>query len=308
MSELKRYRTMVSDNALWVDFPFRADDIVISPPAKCGTSWMQMLCALLIFDTPRFHRPLTEISPWLDATTYDFTATVATLEAQKHRRFIKTHTPLDGLPIVEGVTYICVGRDPRDVAISFDHAMANVAPEAMQKAAAMVGLGPDDAPPPPPEDPVERFRIWADAEFINGPDGMGATMANMIHHLQTYWDRRHEPHVVLFHYHELLADLPGQMRRLADALGIDVTTERIEQLAAEAAFDRMRDRADELAPGLDSNIWRSNRAFFHSGTSGQWRGLLGPDDIRHYQDRLAELASPDLIDWLHTGSAGGPDR
>jgi aryl sulfotransferase len=305
MAELKRYRTMISDSARWAEFPFRHDDVVISPPAKCGTSWMQMLCALLIFDTPRFDRPLTEISPWLDATTYDFAATVATLEAQQHRRFIKSHTPLDGLPMVEGVTYICSGRDPRDVAVSFDNANANISEEAMVAAAASAGVDPANIPPPP-EDPVERFRIWADAEFINGPAGFGATLAYLIHHLQTFWDRRNEPQVVLFHYHELLMDLPGQMRRLADALGIDVTTARIEQLAAEAAFDRMRDRADELAPGLDNQIWRSNRAFFHSGTSGQWRKLLGPDDLRHYHDRLAELASPDLIEWLH--SHAGPDR
>ena len=41
---------------------------------------------------------------------------VADLDAQTHRRFIKTHTPLDGLPHDPRVTYIGVGRDPRDVA------------------------------------------------------------------------------------------------------------------------------------------------------------------------------------------------
>jgi hypothetical protein len=114
MSTLRRYRTVVSDSALWADFRFRPGDIVISPPAKCGTTWMQMLCALLIFDTAELPRPLTEISPWLDAVTYDTAATIAELEAQRHRRFIKTHTPLDGLPFHPEVTYLCVGRDPRD--------------------------------------------------------------------------------------------------------------------------------------------------------------------------------------------------
>lgn len=290
---------MVSDSALWAEFKFREDDVIVTPPAKCGTSWLQMLCALLIFDTARFDRPLTEISPWFDATTYDFAKTVATVEAQEHRRFIKTHTPLDGLPFVEGVTYLCTGRDPRDVAISFDNANANISPEAMAEALALVGVDPDNAPPMPPEDPLERFWLWADAEFINGPIGVGATMANLINHLQTYWDRRHEPRVVLFHYADLLSDLPGQMRRLAAALGIDRSAERIEELAAEASFGRMRERADELAPGLDKKLWRSNRDFFRSGSSGQWRELLGPDDQRRYRERLAELASPDLIEWLH---------
>jgi aryl sulfotransferase len=301
MTGLKRYQTLVSDSALWERFAFRDGDVVITPPPKCGTSWLQMLCALLIFDTHEFYRPLTEISPWLDATTYDFEATIATLESQSHRRFIKTHTPLDGLPRVEGVTFLCSGRDPRDAAVSFDHALANIDPVKMMEAAVAAGMDPSAGPPPPPpEDPRERFWLWANADFINGPTGVG-TLANFAHHEQTYWDRRDEPQVVLFHYNDLLADLPGQMRRLADELGIDRSDERIEQLAAQATFDRVRERADELAPGVDNKLWRSNRAFFHSGTSGQWKGMLSDDDVQRYEERLAELASPDLIAWLHKG-------
>src|SRR5687768_11314107 len=93
-----RYRTVISDSARWDDFPFRADDIVISTPPKCGTTWTQMICALLIFRTPDLPAPLAKISPWLDMQLTDRDETVAALEAQTHRRFIKTHTPLDGLP------------------------------------------------------------------------------------------------------------------------------------------------------------------------------------------------------------------
>jgi hypothetical protein len=260
---------------------------------------MQLLCALLVFDSERFPKRLTEISPWLDATTYDFADTQAKLAAQQHRRFIKTHTPLDGLPMVEGVTYLCVGRDPRDVAVSFDHALANVTPQARLAAAATAGVEPVTTPPP--EDPLERFWLWADGQFVDGTAGVGNTMANMIHHLQTFWDRRDEPRVVLFHYQDLLADLPGQLARLAEVLAIDVSAERVRELAAAAAFDKVRERADELAPHVDNEVWRDNRAFFHSGSSGQWRSLLGADEVRRYEARLAELASPDLIAWLRTG-------
>lgn len=40
----------------------------------------------------------------------------ALLDAQTHRRIIKTHTPLEGVPFVDEVHYVIVGRDPRDVA------------------------------------------------------------------------------------------------------------------------------------------------------------------------------------------------
>ena len=114
--ELVRYYTVVEDSARWNGFRFRDDDIVISTPPKCGTTWTQMMCALLIFQTPTFDRSLDLISPWLDMLTRPLDRVVADLDAETHRRFIKTHTPLDGLPFDEHVTYICVGRDPRDVA------------------------------------------------------------------------------------------------------------------------------------------------------------------------------------------------
>lgn len=294
MATLRRYRTVVSDSALWEDFPFRAGDVVLSPPAKCGTTWMQMLCALLIFDTAEFDRPLTEISPWLDAVTYDTAATLALLESQRHRRFIKTHTPLDGLPLHQDVTYLCVGRDPRDAMLSFENATANIHPDAMPSA----GLDPRLAQPPPP-DPLDRFWLWADADLVNDSTSFGVTLANLVNHVRTFWERRDEPQVALFHYADLQTDLPGQLRRLARVLSIETSEQRIDELATAATFDRMRGRADELAPGVDAKLWRSNEDFFRSGTSGQWRGLLDSAALDRYHRRVAELAPPDLVEWLH---------
>ncbi|MEU4570258.1 sulfotransferase domain-containing protein [Micromonospora sp. NPDC023956] len=293
----------MSDSALWAGFPLRDGDVVISTPPKCGTSWMQMLCALLILDSPDLPRPLTELSPWLDAVSHDLATTVATLENQQHRRFIKTHTPLDGLPFDERVTYLCQGRDPRDVAMSFDAASANINPAIRLAEAARAGVDPRQVPPPP-ADPLERFWQWADGEFVNDPTSPGVTLVNLVHHVRTFWDRRDEPGVVLFHYNDLLTDLPGQLRRLATVLAIDLSDRRIEELAAAATFERMRERADELAPGVSANLWRSNREFFHSGTSGQWRSLLSPSDVRRYEERLAELAPPALAEWLRSGWLG----
>lgn len=307
MQAERRYRTMVSDSGLWEGFPFREGDVIVSPPPKCGTTWMQMLCALLVLDTADFDRPLTEISPWVDAVTYDWDYTKSLLEAQEHRRVMKTHTPLDGLPQVDGVTYISVGRDPRDVCLSFDNAFMNISDRAMGDAFAAGGVNPTELEPPP-EDPRERFRIWVDSELSNGPNDFGVTLANLVNHLQTYWNRRDQPNVGLFHYRDLLADLPGQMRQLAALLEIEIGDERIAELASAATFDSMRQRADELAPGVDKPLWRDNKAFFRSGSNGQWQGLLDEADIRRYEQRLAELAPPDLASWLHTGSLDSTAR
>ncbi|WP_173132727.1 sulfotransferase domain-containing protein [Kibdelosporangium persicum] len=289
----------MSDSALWADFRIRDGDVVISTPAKCGTTWMQMLCGLLILDTADFGRPLTELSPWLDAVTFDTAAILAELESQQHRRFVKTHTPLDGLPFEAGVTYVCVARDPRDAMLSFENAVANMHPDAVASA----GLPPEVSQPPSP-DPLERFWLWAEADFAPESATFGVTLANLVHHVRTFWERRDDPRVALFHYADLKADLPGQLRRLATALSIEASPRRIDHLAAAATFDRMRERADELAPGVDANLWRNNKDFFRSGTSGKWLDLLDPAAIERYTRRVAELAPPELAEWLHTGWSG----
>ena len=53
MTGLKRYRNLVFDNSRWTGFRFRDGDIVISTPPKCGTTWMQTLCAMFVFGTPQ---------------------------------------------------------------------------------------------------------------------------------------------------------------------------------------------------------------------------------------------------------------
>jgi len=125
MAGRTRYNWIVCDSARWDGFELRSDDIIISTPAKCGTTWTQMICALLILQEPELPLPLDTLSPWIDMVTRARTDVFADLEAQTHRRFIKTHTPLDGIPNDPTVTYICVGRDPRDVALSMDHHIDN---------------------------------------------------------------------------------------------------------------------------------------------------------------------------------------
>jgi aryl sulfotransferase len=116
-----RYRSSDEDSGRWDGFPFRRGDIVISTRSKSGTTWMQMICALLIFQTPDLPAPLPTLSPWLDWLIVPRDEVVGALEAQRHRRFIKTHTPLDGIPIDPRATYIVVGRHPLDMAVSLFH-------------------------------------------------------------------------------------------------------------------------------------------------------------------------------------------
>ncbi|WP_158226964.1 sulfotransferase domain-containing protein [Amycolatopsis vastitatis] len=301
MTELKRYRNLVSDSARWAGFRYRDDDIVICTPPKSGTTWMQTLCAMLVLDTIEFDRPLTQISPYLDMQTAAVEDTLAALEAQRHRRIIKTHTPLDGIPLEPRATYVCVARDPRDVAISMDNHVANSDDEAFLKARSAAvgsdGVTEFDQPALSSADPAERFWAWAEGDA----GGAQFTLVDVMTQLQTVWDHRTDPNFALFHYSDLLADLPGQLRRLAGILGIDVTDERIAEYSAAGTFSAMKRRADKLTPHVENGIWHDHRNFFHAGTSGQWRDLLDDAGLRRYRDRVAQLVGPELAAWAHDG-------
>src|SRR3954466_10392106 len=303
MKKLVRYRSMIADNACWDRFALREGDIVISTPAKCGTTWTQMICALLIFQTPELPDRLDLLSPWLDMLTRDAPSVIADLDAQEHRRFIKSHPPLDGLPSREDVTYISVGRDPRDVFVSFDNHMDNMDLVAVfgarEKAVGLDDIMEELAEgiPERPEREIDRFWEWADDTRADRTN-----LQTTLHHIATFWDARFRPNVVVVHYDDLATDLEGEMRRLAARLGIEVPEPLWPELVRAASFDHMRSHADVVAPDTGNAIWHDNERFFHKGTSGQWRRLLGDDDVERYMCRVRELAAPDLAAWLHSAS------
>jgi len=287
------YRSADDDNMRWEGFPFRAGDIVISTRSKSGTTWVQMICALLVFQSPDLPAPLAELSPWLDWRGAARDDVVGRLEAQRHRRFVKTHTPLDGLPLDPRVTYVVVARHPLDLAVSLYHQSANL---DRARVAELTG-GPAPTAPASGRPSLEAWlRRWIDWE--GSPREQLDSLPGVLHHLSDAWARRSEPNVVLVRYEDLSTDLAGEMRRLAERLGFDVPEARWPPLVAAAGFEAMRDRADELVPDRQG-VLKDRRGFFRRGTPGAGRALLGTEGVARYEARARALAPPDLLAWLH---------
>lgn len=286
-----RYTSPDEDSARWDGFPFRDGDIVISTRSKSGTTWMQMICALLIFQGPQLPGPLSALSPWLDWLVVPRDDVFAQLAAQQHRRFIKTHTPLDGIPIDHRATYVVVARHPLDMAVSLFHQGANL---DRNRLAELTGAParPERAAPDVPE----ALLRWIDAD--PAPADALDSLPGVMWHLSDAWRRRHEPNILLVHYADLSRDLAGEMRRIAGALKIDVPDDTWPKLVEAARFDRMRERADELAPD-PVGVLKDRAAFFRGGRSGTGRAQLTDDQWRHYRKRAATMAPQDLLEWLH---------
>ena len=298
------YRSGLTDSSRWRQFPLRPGDIVISVPSKCGTTWMQMICALLIFQTPDLPAALTTVSPWVDMRLRPVADVIRALEAQQHRRFIKTHTPLDGLPQLPGVTYVVVGRDPRDVAVSMDHHRTNLDDQVIHRLLASGEEAPT-GPPKQPERPAsKRERVLRWIHDRRPTTENLDSLRTLVHHLGQAWERRNEPAVILVHHADLSRDLAGQMRRLARQLGIEVPQTRWPALVEAATLTSMRAKAHHLVPDEQLGMFTSNSAFFRSGKPGQWSEILDGADLAAYDSLIRSLASPDFLDWVQNGTHG----
>jgi len=292
----RRYPSPREDSTRWLGFPFRDGDIVISSPSKTGTTWAQMICALLIFAEPRLPAPLGRLSPWLDHLAAPREQVYALLAAQQHRRFVKTHTSLDGLPLDPRASYLVTARHPLDAAVSLYHHRANLDEARWRQ------ITGEPEPPTPPA-PPEPLRDWL-LRWIAGdsdPDDLD-TMAGLLWHLSDAWARRGEPNVLLVHYANLSADIDGQMRWLAGRLGITIPERAWPALVRAATFGSMSRSADQLVPA--PGLFKSNAAFFRRGTSGEGRETLSDTELGRYHARAAEMAPPDMLAWLHSPRPG----
>ena len=200
------YRHVVADNVRWANFVERPGDVFVCTPPKCGTTWMQTIVTSLIFPDGDAPGPVMEIAPWIDARFEPIDVVLARLDAQTHRRQIKTHTNADGIPWYPSASYIVVGRDGRDAFMSFLNHMRNMRSETVMELAMSAideGIDLGAAGIPPTDDVHEFFTWWLDDSPI------------WFQHVASFWEHRDEPNVLFVHYDDMKADLEGQMRRVA---------------------------------------------------------------------------------------------
>jgi hypothetical protein len=290
-----RYVSADEDSGRWSGFRFRQGDIVISARSKSGTTWMQMICALLIFQRPDLPAPLSTLSPWLDWLITPKAEVFALLEAQQHRRFIKTHTPLDGIPVDERATYIVVARDPLDMAVSLYYQGDNLNRSRIRQ---LTGRPEPDLPPKVRAPLREWLLDWID-EDASPMDKMDS-LPGVMWHLSDAWARRDQPNIVLVHYDDLLLDLTGEMHRFALRLDVEVPALQWPSLVEAATFTSMRSQAAALSPS-PSGVLKDPAAFFRRGVSGSGREFLTTGELAHYYERVGVMGPQGLLHWLHRG-------
>jgi aryl sulfotransferase len=282
------------DSTRWNDFAFRDGDIVIGTWAKSGTTWTQQIVSQLIFNGTE-GIPVGDIAPWVDMRVIPLEDITNLVESQTHRRFLKTHLPADALRFSPQAKYIYIGRDGRDVAWSFFNHLMRMSKELYDAFNDPPGL-PGQPVIRPDGDVVAFFNGW-----LNG-DMYGAD--TFFQNVQSWWDMRGAPNVMLVHFNNLKADMEGEIRSIAAFLDIDIDETRWPAIVEHCSFDYMKENADSISEHFQAFFDGGLKNFIYKGTNGRWRELLSAEQISRYENAAAESLSEDCARWLATGVSG----
>lgn len=278
------------NSLIWNNFPIRSDDVIVATYAKSGTTWTQQIVGQLVF-AGQPDVPIHQISPWLDLRVMP-PDIVEQLEAQTHRRIIKTHLPLDALNFSPKAKYLYIGRDGRDVLWSLHNHHANANDlwyDLLNNTPGRVGPPIDRADP----DVRAYFRAWLEKD--------GYPFWSFWENLASWWAARDLPNVMLVHFNELKADLGGEMRKIAEFLGCDIPEDRWNDVVSHCSFDYMKDHAENVAP-LGGAIFEGGaKTFINKGVNGRWRDVLSPAECRAYDEMALAKLGPECAYWLATG-------
>lgn len=280
------------DSTIWNDFRFRDDDIVIGTYAKSGTTWMQQIVSQLIFDGQE-GLEVAEMSPWMDLRVPPKEVKLPAVEAQTHRRFIKTHLPVDALVFSPKAKYIYIGRDGRDVVWSMHnhHLNANDAwYEALNDTPGRVG-------PPiakPVEDPAQYFEDWLNRD--------GHPFWPFWENIRSWYEIRDLPNVHLVHFADLKRDMAGEIRKIAGFLDIEPSAGSWDAILDHCSFDYMKRNAAASVP-LGGAFWDGGaKTFIHKGENGRWSDRLDPGISQAYERRAIEELGQEAASWLANGN------
>lgn len=203
------------DVAKGLALQLRADDVVITPFAKCGTTWLQQMVHTLRTRGDMDFDDISRVVPWIESSPalgLDLNA-----EQRARPRAFKSH--LEYEPIPKGGKYINAVRDPGDALYSMYKFMEGwfLEPGAVS---------------------LDEF---ARERFIKS----GAYWR----HLKSWWAQRQQSTVLFLAYEHMQKNLPDTIRRVAEFIDITLDDELFEITLKHTSFDFMsahQDRFDDI--------------------------------------------------------------
>jgi hypothetical protein len=196
----------------------RSTDIVISPFAKCGTTWLQQAFHTLRTGGDMDFDDISRVVPWIE------NARLLGIDLEAPQRAeplgFKSHLSYDRIP--KGARYVVSLRDSKDALVSMYRFF-----EGWRLEPGAVSIGE-----------------FAEGWLAERDDGSGYW-----NHLVSWWEQRENPDVLLLSYEHMTVEPEANMRRLAAFCGIALDDDLLALTLERSSLAFMlahKDRFDDL--------------------------------------------------------------
>jgi len=285
--------TEIQENMSWRD-----QDIVISVPAKSGTTWtMNIVFQLLSGGTEDFKAVYDEV-PWIEFLSrpnQPIQEVLDRLDAMPEgkARAFKTHSAPPALPFLTAaadkkVRYIVVFRNPEEALVSFKPFLEKHSDDWFRLWEI-------------PKQAMTRPSFSSFYEDIVSEMGMQGMFAGFI---AGWWPLRHEANVLFLHFSEMKNDHAGCLRKIADFLDISPNQDQWPAIEKYTGFDWMKAHSEkfETFSSVDVPLLETG-AMIRKGKLGAAHEDGMNDKISaHFRAACAEICQDkDALDWLYQG-------
>ena len=80
-----------------------------------------------------------------------------------------------------------------------------------------------------------------------------------------------------------------------------MSDDALPSLLNAVSIEAMREREGRLDEGM-RNSWKEGaKTFFFKGTNGRWKDVLSAEELALYEEKAAQVLTPDCRAWLEQG-------
>lgn len=190
-------------------FQPQPSDVIISPFAKCGTTWLQQIAHSLRTGGDMDFDDIYEVVPFIDIASEMGIDLAGPQKAEP--RVFKSHCDWDDVP--KGCRYVVAFRDPQDAVVSFYYFMTGwlIEPGAI---------------------PLDEFAEYRASAWEEGAE------YSYWGHMASWLRQRENPDVLLVTFEDMKRDLRGVVERVAGFIGVDDDIS-IETAVEHSSFEFM---------------------------------------------------------------------
>mmetsp|Transcript_20523 Transcript_20523/g.69567 ORF Transcript_20523/g.69567 Transcript_20523/m.69567 type:complete len:304 (-) Transcript_20523:226-1137(-) len=193
-------------------------DVFVATYPKCGTTWMQQICVLLLNggQTPV---DLQKSAPWIERQGTSGTVDIDKLNSPAGRRVFKTHAPFALAPYkaIGDAKVIYVARNAKDACVSaFFHNRS--------------------IPPHHYDGPWDNFvDLYLEGKIEHG---------SWFDHHRDWWAayQKDPEHILWVFYEDLQRDPRETIKRVAEFLEVEATDDLLDSVVRGSSFQAMKDQ------------------------------------------------------------------